>query len=304
MIVKRVVPIQNPNSQKLQLANKAEAIPAGKQRTDSKVDAHSVMHHARQQGDASATMVEPSDPFARQLRNVPRATNALEGFLPNDFFQKEVEEGSRVALSRERDVQTEKEQVSLFGRGEEAAEIQNAPRRGRELPPMEPQNFGRKPIEKPDFTNQLQQEFEEKAIFIPYESYKLNPRKELDLGFIHIETRQGIADQHEEDLQARRTPEKQIPPALLAPFPTPLQEDFKKAPPPLMERLDPPVPPQFEPRTNKINKLSETVSLINIEGTQPSELSLQDTKRELPEFENPVTPQPGNVEPDALKRIL
>ena len=103
MIVKRVVPIQNPNSQKLHLANKGEAIPAGQQRINPKIDAHSVVHHARQQGDSANTMVEPSDPFVRMLRNVPRATNALEGFLPHDFFDKEVEESSLVVNSRERD---------------------------------------------------------------------------------------------------------------------------------------------------------------------------------------------------------
>ncbi|MEC7983658.1 MAG: hypothetical protein VX278_00760 [Myxococcota bacterium] len=303
MIVKRVVPIQNPNSQKLNIANRSQAIPAGQQRVDSNIDAHSVVHQARQQGDAANSMIEPSDPFIRQLRNVPRATNALEGFLPNDFFEREVEESSRVALSRERSVQTEKEQVSLFGRGEESVETRSSRNRGRELPPMEPQRFGRAPIEKPEFTNQLQKEAAEREIFIPYEEYKLNPRKELDLGYIHIETRQGIADQHEEELQARRAPENEIPPAFLAPFPTPIEEDFKKAPPPLVERMDPPVPPPLQPRTEKINRLSETVALINLEGVQPSELSLQDTVRELPEFENPEAPQPGNVEPDALKRI-
>ena len=111
------------------------------------------------------------------------------------------------------------------------------------------------------------------------------------------------AEQNEEDFQIRRAPENEIPPPLLVPFPTTIEEDFKKAPPPLVERLDPPVPPQFQPPTEKINRLSETVSLINIEGTQPSELSLQDSIRELPQFENPEAPQPGNVEPDALKRI-
>ena len=70
-----------------------------------------------------------------------------------------------------------------------------------------------------------------------------------------------------------------------------------------MERLDPPVPPQLQPRTDKINRLGETVLLTNIEGSQPTELSLQDTARTLPKFENPEAPQPGNVEPDALKRI-
>ena len=229
-----------------------------------------------------------SDPFVQQMRN------ASEANLVGRQYEAFRSENNRVRTGIEARTQETFEEVpysQIFEREQNTREVENAPRRDLELPPMETPVFGRE--EKSLEPIQIQDANEEK--FIPYVEYAPLPTPEVELSFYRYETELG--KQNSRDRMLMREPLEPAPPFRPA-FSQPKDDDFSFLPPPKHEVLNEPLPSPLQFPKTQTDFLNQTTNRQQTDGAQPVLESAQQTVRTFDDRTKPpqVMPQSGAKE--------
>jgi hypothetical protein len=247
---------------------------------------------AREQQNASLAQKNNryagSDPFTEQLRTISE-TNLVAG-LPatgSDTGNMPV----RTALeARTQGIAEEKTYNQLFEREENTPQVENAPRKDLELPPMEYLINGR----EKESIDPIQLRNEHDEFFVPYDEYAPKPEPELDLGFYQHEIKVGSQNKRDEMLM-REPLEPTPPPAFRAPFSQPKDADFSALPPPKHETLNLPLPSPLRLSKTHTDTLNQTTTRFQTDGAQPAQESAQQTIRTFDDKTKGPVPLPQSI---------